>query len=365
GGFACSFAAHAPTLAAPAMVPASALFAGARETARLTVGGRTFVGTAGRGLWLAGPRPTALTPGDQICGNHVVAVAHFRGDVWLGTFDQGLCAFDGHTFRRARVPFRMINDLVATSNALFVASTRGLFRTGDGVHFQKVAALDGRGVTDLALDGNGETLWAVSPAALWRIPLGARGRLRGYFLPGGSHALQAVDAAGGTVWMASEDRGAIRFRHGQFQVFDRAAGLPTSWGVDVAATDDGGAYVATLRHGLVHLDADGRVQPAPRLPDRWLLHVSRDDRGALWVGTQGGAARVDPRSRTDAVAVAAAVERLPNPCVHAVATIGDDTWVATEGGTAVYRRAQLPVPVGTNERSLVTRSLSSLMPSSR
>jgi ligand-binding sensor domain-containing protein len=332
----------------------------------LTIAGRTFIGTAGRGLWLAGPHPTALTLGDQICSNHVVAVARFRGDVWLGTFDQGLCAFDGQSFRRARVPFRMVNDLVATSTALFVASTRGLFRSTDGVHFQKVAALDGRGITDLAVDG--QTLWAVSPAALWRIPLGASGRLRGYFLPGGSHALQAVDAAGGTVWMASEDRGAIRFRHGQFQAFDRAAGLPTSWDVDVAATDDGGAYVATLRHGLVHLDADGRVQPAAtQLPDRWLLHVSRDDRGALWVGTQGGAARIEHRSPTTAAAatVAATVDRLPNPCVHAIATIGDDTWFATEGGTAVYRRAQLPVPVGTNERSSVTRSLSSLIPSSR
>ena len=65
----------------------------------MTVGGRTFVGTAGRGLWLAGQHPTALTPDDQICSNHVVAVARFRGDVWLGTFDQVGYRFTGVTYQ--------------------------------------------------------------------------------------------------------------------------------------------------------------------------------------------------------------------------------------------------------------------------
>ena len=38
--------------------------------------------------------------------------------------------------------------------------------------------------------------------------------------------LQAVTVSGRTVWLASEDRGVIRFRAGKFESFDRAAGLP-------------------------------------------------------------------------------------------------------------------------------------------
>ena len=324
--FACQ-----PAPPVEAVAPATpALFQGARVTARLRVGERTFVGTAGRGLWQATPSPRALTPADQICGNHVVAFARFRGAVWLGTFDRGLCATDGQTWRRPRVPFRMVNALLATSDALFVASTRGLFRTRDGQRFARVASLDGRGATGLAV--NGDTLWAVSPVALWRIPLGARGRLRGYPLPGGSHAVQAVAAAGDTVWLASEDRGAIRFRGGRFRVFDRAAGLPTSWAVGVATTPDGGAFVATLRHGLVRLDADGNAREVPGLPDRWLLHVGRAG-GALWVGTQDGAARLDGDGVVTPIAAG-----VPHPCVHAIAAFDGTVWIGTESGTVVLDR---------------------------
>lgn len=323
----------APATPTSANAPsAPALFQGARVTARLSVGGRAFVGTAGRGLWLDGARPRALTPADQICGNHVVALARFRGAIWLGTFDRGLCAFDGRSFHWARAPFRMVNALAVADGALYVASTRGLFRSRDGRRFARFASLDGRGATDLAVDG--QTLWTVTPAALWRVPLGARGRLRGYALPGGSHAVQAVDVAGGAVWMASEDRGAIRFRDGRFQVFDRAAGLPTSWAVDVAATADGGAYLATLRHGLLRLGADGRAAAVPGLPDRWLLHLARAG-GRLWIGTQGGVAHLDG-DRATSVAVTVAENALPHPCVHAVAVFDGATWLATEGGTAVF-----------------------------
>lgn len=53
--------------------------------------------------------------------------------------------------------------------------------------------------------------------------------------------------------------------------------------------------------------------------------------GALWVGTQGGAARL----LDDGTAIA--IGGLPDPRVHAVARIGAEVWVATEGGTAIYQ----------------------------
>lgn len=320
---------------APAPSPQQTSFQGARVTADIRHGNRRFVGTAGRGLWLAGPQTRQLTPRDQICSNHAVAVARFGGRLWFASFDEGLCSFDGRRFVRARLPVRMTNDLLATRDALYVATTKGLFVTRDGRRFSRVPGLDGRGVVDLAADDR--HLWAVTPASLWRLPLrSGLAPTRGYWQPAGARALQAVDVRGGVVWVATEDRGVLRLgASGQFEILDRAAGLPTSWTLDVVATADGGAFVATLRHGLVRIGPDGSVRPvADGALDPWLLHVSGGREGtSLFVGTQGGAAVVDGDTET-----VNPVPHVPHPCVHAVLATDEALWVATEGGTLLVLR---------------------------
>ena len=304
------------------------LFKGARITAELQLGSRRFVGTAGQGVWLAGTHARRLTPADQLCGNLVVAIAKFENETWLGTFDEGLCRFDGAKFITISAPFRMVNALASTTYGLFVATTSGLFRTRDGHRFESVFLPDTHAVNDLAVDG--DALWATSPAVLWKIPLGRRGLPRGYWQPGGTHSLQAVDVANGQVWLASEDRGLLRMQGRKFDIFDRAAGLPTSWMVGVAVLPDGSVYGASLRHGLVRIDPNGKSTPVTGLPDSWLLHVGRGERG-LWVGTQSGAASLDATG-------VHVLPSLPNPCVHAIEDSAAGVWVGTEGGLALYER---------------------------
>ena len=180
---------------------------GHRITARLTIANRTFLATTG-GLWLADP-PRRLTSDDQICSNHVVAVSAFAGRTWFASFDEGVCSFDGGHFARAELP-AMANDLLAAGGRLYAATTRGLYVTGDGRRWRQVPGLDGLGVVDLASDDR--FLWVATTASLWRLPLRAgRGAACGWWQPGGSHALQAVDVGGGVVWVATEDRGVLRF----------------------------------------------------------------------------------------------------------------------------------------------------------
>jgi ligand-binding sensor domain-containing protein len=260
-----------------------------------------------------------------------MAMAEFQGQLWLGTFDEGLCRYDGQRFVAVRTPFRMVNDVVVAGERLYVATTVGLFRTRDGLRFDKVALFDTRGVNDLAVDG--DTLWATSTATLWRIPVGRRGLPKGFWTPGGTSSLQAVDAKDGQVWLATEDRGLLRMRGKTFEVFDRAAGLPSSWVLDVVVDGEGGAFGATLRDGLVHVDKDGQLAKGVALPDPWLLHVSQGSQG-VWVGTQGGAARVMAGKMSSLPA-------LPNPCVHGLLEVGADLWVATEQGLARYALADL------------------------
>ena len=323
----------------PLDVPSAApVLEGARVTiTRALPNASELVGTAGRGLWLRRDGSLrALTAGGQICSNHIVAIATWKGRTWLGSFDEGLCSRSGDRFASAAVPFRMVNDLAATGDSLYVASSDGLWVTRDGERFEQVAEVRERVITDLSYDIAGRTLYATAANSLWRISIGRAGRraaVAAFYRPGGSRSLQAVEARDGAVWLAAEDRGAMRFVHGRFEVFDRAAGLPSSWGLDVAVAPDGGGYLASLRDGLVRVSVDGKAKAVEGLPSRWLLHVSADPaaRGALWVGTQGGAARV----LDDGTVLA--IGGLPDPRVHAVARVRREVWFATEGGTAIYR----------------------------
>jgi ligand-binding sensor domain-containing protein len=289
---------------------------GARETARLQVAGHEIVSTDGAGLWLDGRR---ITPEGQICANHVEALASFRGALWAGTFDNGLCVLDCSGFHSVLTPFRMVNDLLATPEGLWVAAGEGLFFTRDGRTFRKEPRVRERGVNRLAAAG--ARLFATTPAALYAID----GRhVRRWPHPAGSTALQAVTVSGGNLWLASEDAGAIRFRGGRFQAFDRASGLPSSWAVDVAPAPGSGVWVATLRDGAVRLGADGQVRER-RDPHAWGLRLYADSRRMIF-GTQQGIAAMD--------------FALPDPRVHAIVADGDGLWLGTEGGLFGDKGAQ-------------------------
>jgi ligand-binding sensor domain-containing protein len=319
--FAC---AAAPPFAVPPPGVAER-FAGARVTATVALGRERLVATAGAGLWLDGASgPRRLSPRGQICGNHVTAAVRFRGRTWLGTFDRGLCVReDDGTYRSVEGAFRMVNALAVTPRGLFVASGEGVFATRDGRRFERVALVEQAGANGLAFDGR--SLWITTPGALWRLRVRGGPRDAVWWRPGGSAAVQRVAVAGGVVWLATEDRGAVRFAKDRFTVFDRAAGMPSSWALDVAVGRDGTAWVATLRHGLVAISPKGQPRRVGGVGDAWLLHVSVHDDG-VWVGTQGGAFRVADDGSVRRV------DGLPDGRVHVVARLADGLWLGTEGG---------------------------------
>ena len=313
GRFACAPA--PPAVRPPPTL--SPIAYGARETVRLRAGGHEIVGTDGAGVWVDGRR---LTPRGQLCGDHVEALAEFRGSLWVGTFDAGACALEKGTFRAARAPFLMVNDLVATPAGLFVAAAEGLFRTRDGRRFRREARVRERGVNRLASAGG--WLFATTPVALYAIRLDGRSVVRRWSRPAGSTALQAVAVSGANVWLASEDSGVILFRRGRFQPFDRASGLPSSWTVDVAPAPAGGAWVATLRDGAFEIGPEGAVRR--RLaPAAWGLRLLAG-RDRILFGTQDG--------------IAGESLPLPDRRVHAILQNDEGLWVGTEGGLALFER---------------------------
>ncbi len=303
---------------------------GARITEVLHHGKERLVATAGAGLWLDGKKQRRLTPRRQICSNHMMAITSFAGRTYFGSFDEGLCSTKkGRSFRRHSGDFRMVNDLEATPHGLFVAASEGLFRSVDGVNFEKVGVVKQRGVNGLAFDGR--SLWVTTPGALWRVRVHGGPVSRAYWRPGGARSLQAVSERDGQVWIASEDRGLVKKVGNTFKVFDRAAGMPASWMLDVSISPDGKAYGATLRDGIVAVSHRGDIEEISGAPDTWTLFVKAGKDGVA-MGTQGGAALVSKGQTSTLMS-------LPHPNVHVIARVGKELFVGTEGGTVAIRDA--------------------------
>jgi ligand-binding sensor domain-containing protein len=281
----------------------------------------------------------------------VRTIVSYRGRVWLGTFTDGLYVIDAspdELVERAEIatnatplpaPFRMVNDAVAVGGSLYVAANEGLYVTRDGAHFQRIRQVDVRGVTALATDGH--SLYATTTSALWRVRLeGDRRGAAVWWKPGGSRSLQGVIVEKSTVWLASEDRGAIRFDGKAFTAYDRLAGLPTSWVVAIAGDGEGGVYAATLRDGAMHLKANGDYTALPGLPSAWGLTVARAD-GEVCVGTQDGAACSDEaRGAAGTSGSWQMLDRLPDRRVHAFLHTSEGLVVGTEAGWSVQRKEQ-------------------------
>ncbi len=303
-------------------------FEGHRVSARLAIGEERYVGTAGGGLYREGAPPRRLTPEGQLCANHVVDVVPHDGRIYLGTFDDGLCVAEGGAFRRVPAPFRMVNDLVSTPAGLFVASSDGLYVTRDGRTFTRHRRLV-RATTGLAFDGR--SLWVSTTYSLHRLRVAGGPPPTDVLRPAGTTAIQDLALApDGTVWLATEDRGAVRVRGDEITIFDRAAGLPSSWAIAVDVATDGTAYVGTLRHGLVAIAPDGSHHRVP-LPDAWILGVRTEGDGGVLVGTQAGAFAL----ASNGAAPATALGPLPDRRVHDVRRVDGALYLATEGGLTV------------------------------
>jgi ligand-binding sensor domain-containing protein len=216
-----------------------------------------------------------------------------------------------------------------------VAGSDGLWWTADGVRFRHHGGVTSQAINDLAYDAGTGTLYATAPGALWSMSRGGAGGARRLARPGGSRSLQAVEARRGIVWLATEDRGVIRIDDGgdgDVHLYDKAAGAPSSWALDVAEVANGDAYAATLRDGVVRITRDGRLEAVAGLPSPWILHLAADAApgNPLWIGTQAGAAGLTSDGRL------LPLGGLPDARVHAIAPLAEGLWVGTEGGAALY-----------------------------
>jgi hypothetical protein len=317
-----------------APVQPSALPAGATVLASTWVGTRdSGVHVRAKGGW------RRVTPSGQLCGNHVTALARHKGRLVVGTFDRGVCwqRDDGRwqSFRTPAIPSNQVLGVHSDGTRLYVATTYGL-----GLY-------DGKTWTQLAFGGrNPVALGKLSVLAATRLDTGVAlvdGRGASIVAAGGpalslverlalpedwSKHPSVADGAGRFLWVASEDRGLLRWDGARWQRFHDGRDLTDNWVTALSTDAEGRAAVGTCQDGFSYFDGARwtRVRDAQGLPSRAIVATALVPGGAL-IGTLLGAAHYDAAS-----GAVRALPRLADPRVYAILVEDGAALFGTEGG---------------------------------
>jgi ligand-binding sensor domain-containing protein len=301
----------------------------------------------------AGGAWTTLPDDGLPCGPRLAALATYRGELWVGGFDSGVCRL--HRGRwiqyrgRGHLPSDMINHMTATRRRLYIATLAGVAvvdRDGtfhQATHEECMGDIQGpcpwhASVTGVAVDPLTGRTWLADTGAVHRI--GHRKWTHYYRRSGiSSNRITRIAARDGKVAAGTVDQGILlKDGGGPFTGLDDRGGLTDNWVMDLAWDRAGALWVATCTRGLGRWDGSRWTSWTTRegLSDDYTLSVDEID-GRIWVGTlrgltvlsPGGAIRLTTR------------DGLAGDEVHDVLGHGGKVYLATDGGLTTL---EMPAP---------------------
>lgn len=144
---------------------------------------------------------------------------------------------------------------------------------------------------------------------------------------GDNNIFDLVEAADGSLWIATDGGGVTRFKDGRFTTWTSADGLAHDRVIVLAAGRDGDVWAGT-DGGLSHLRESAITSFTRRdgLPDDSVVALAVDGVGDLWIGTAKGLGRLRDGRIT-------AGDGFPEGRITALGSDrGGHLWVATGGG---------------------------------
>ncbi len=281
------------------------------------------------------------------CGDRISALAVHRGTLYAGSFDRGVCRRDaqGWTRLEAALPSNMINDLVSDGTRLFVATARGLAvlePDGQLRRFDHRACIGklkndcpwSPSVNGVAFDAQRSEAWISDLRAVHRFAPRGWKHVGGEAV--GSLALTRIAARGGEVAVGSGDQGVLIGRGGRFERIDDQAGLADNWVMDLTYDPAGRLWVATCTRGVSVREPDGTLRTLTRadgLVDDYTLSVTALG-DAVWVGTLSGVS-IFRAGRVQSLTTA---DGLSGNEVHDAVLFEGRVWLATDAGLSVVAR---------------------------
>ncbi|MBM4353630.1 MAG: hypothetical protein FJ109_07495 [Deltaproteobacteria bacterium] len=306
--------------------------------------------TADGGGSLSSVAAEPVSLGGCPCGPRLSSVELFRGRLWVGGFDGGLCRLDSTGWTRFAgpdyLPADMVNRLLATRRVLYVATLKGLVTVDVQGRFRKYVEADCIGnlqgacpwhqaVPGVALDPMDGTVWVADAGAVHNVK---GNRWKHFFRRAGINTSEITRIAAGrdVIVVASLDSGLLvkRRQDRRFSALDERHGLADNWVMDVTVGEDGAIWAATCTRGVSRYLGGLWTTFTTRegLADDYTLSV-KEIAGRMWVGTLKG---VTVLSEAGPVSLSAE-DGLAGNEVHDAVEQGDRVWLATDGGLSAVR----------------------------
>jgi ligand-binding sensor domain-containing protein/signal transduction histidine kinase len=267
--------------------------------------------------------------------NEVTAlVGDYRGDMWVGTYNEGLCRVSGSRFSCWTAKDGLANDSV---RSLYEDDEHNLWvgLVGGGLTRWRIATL-------IPLRDEPRAMREVQPAAilgdhtgnLWIGTWGnglfrlTQGKFLRVTLPGNSAAIRTLEEdAAGNVWIGTWFNGLFRYNGKGFQHVLLGRESLTDAVSALLSDKHGGFWVGTYT-GLLHYTegVPAKNKGTLLLKDKLITCLAQLDDGSILVGTSAGLYRV----RGDEVSM---VNGVSHPYVLSISIDNArNVWVGTKGG---------------------------------